>query len=279
MKKILLTAILFISCSITNKITQQQLNNILDNTITSLYQEKDLELGKYAILSNLKLLEGLSITYKDNDLYNTLLSQAYFSYSIGFIEDYDKKRAVEFYIKGRKFAEKVFKIDLDHISIDSLKQFLDNVPKEKLPAVFWAAFNWSAQIFLQVDKPESYANLAKVQLLMNFVKENNDKYFYGACYVFWGSYYSTLPPMFGGDYNQSKEYFQKAFDISGGNILLFYYYYMKTYCINTMDEDEFENTYKKIINFDLSKFPEQRLANVIAIKKSQLLYKQKDDIF
>lgn len=271
--------LLVISCGFPSKIARQEIDRILDGAVYALYEEDNLQMAEYAISADIKLLEGLIRAYPLFPNYKILASQALCSYALGYVEDQDTLAAIGLYQKGRNLAGQALQIDLENISMDSLQIKLDHVESWMVPAMFWAAFNWSAEIFLRITDPEATINLPKIKFMMEKVTAMNENYFYGAAHIFWGSYYSMLPEMAGGSIQKSQNHFNKAFEISQRRFLLIHYFYLKQYCLTILEEDLFDQVVSEALNFQLNVLPEQKLANAIAIKKIKRLNLLKSDFF
>jgi len=200
MKKTIFITMLFvfIHCGVVSKLTEKQICGIVDNAVIALYEESNLTIARSAIESDIKLLEGLTKTYENNKRLGALLSQAYCAYSLGFVEDYQKEEGIAIYRRGRKEAEKILGIHLDEITSEELKIKLNSFKPSRIDGVFWAAFNWSLELFLSLDDPSAIMNLSKIKILMDWVTEKNSRYYFGAPYIFWGAYFAILPPAIGG---------------------------------------------------------------------------------
>jgi hypothetical protein len=76
---------------------------IVDGGIISLFEEDDYLFAKDAMAGQLKLLEGFLVTDPENEDLLTNASMGFAAYALGFVEDYDKKRASKFYVRAQKY--------------------------------------------------------------------------------------------------------------------------------------------------------------------------------
>ncbi len=270
---------LFISCGIPSRLAKKEIDSIMRGTVTALFEESDAVLAEAALPTGLKLIEGLLYSYPGDINYAILGSQAYCSYSLGYVENRDTLRAIALYHKGMEIAEKILGYDPAQLSPETLNNYVKNTPKEKLPLLFWYAFNWSCAINLQISEPSAAMALTPITIMMDQITLTIPDYYYYSVHIFWGAYYAMLPPLAGGDIEKSRLHFETAFNGNHRNFLLTHYYFLKYYCLTTMDEELFDKTVAEVMAFPLDRYPEFRLANQIAIDRIRDLIKQKENYF
>jgi len=299
--KILITLIglLIAGCSMT-RMAANQTTSILVRAMPAYERETNLEFAEQAIVSNLKLLEGLLEVTPDKAELLLLASRSYTLYAFGFVEqkieiadkqnniaEKDKliSQAVDFYERGRKYSLKllsqshktfamVLEQDLEILSIE-LKSF----KKKQVPALFWTAYAWGNIINLQQTEPARLAQLPKVELIMRRVLELDENYFFGGAHLFYGAYYGSRPKMLGGDAEKAKKHLQRAIEISNGKYLMAKVLFAKYYAVPAQDRELFESTLQEIISAPPDLFPEQGLANQIAKRDAKRWLGYADELF
>lgn len=107
-----------IGCSMT-RMAANQTTAIIIKAAPAFDRENDVELAEQAILSNLKMLEGLLEVIPDNPDLLLITSSSFSSYAFGFVEQkieiadhnyqYEEKeklveRAVDFYGRGKNYG-------------------------------------------------------------------------------------------------------------------------------------------------------------------------------
>jgi hypothetical protein len=278
-----LTVVLFSSCSM-NKLVIRQSSRLLDYGVLALYEETDLKVAEQALASNIILLEGMVKGDPDNPKLVLLTTQALTGYALGFAEDATPERAKVFYLRARDLGmtilkkQRQFSQALDG-SLENLQLAMLNFGKEDVPLLFWTGFAWAGWINLSLDDPQSFADLPKVQVIMQRVMDMDESYFHGATLLFFGSVWGVRPKMFGGDPERAREFFEKNLQLTHGNFLLSYIYYAKFYAIKTLDEELFDRLIDKVVTTPLDVLPEYRLLNVMAKEKAKDLLSKKVDIF
>jgi hypothetical protein len=280
---ILQLVFLFTSCAIQSFVLPQ-IYPILENNSMALFEEADYEIAKQALPANLKILDGLIKSAPQDKKLLLLAAQGYAGYALGFVEDTEPKRAANFYLRARNYAlrafedEKAFRnaLSKDNIFFDAHVQSLE---QDELAALFWTAFSWAGYINLTITKPSSIAALTRVEMMMDRVKALNDRFFFGAVYLFYGSVWGMKPKILGGDPEKALENFNKTIAISGEHFLLAQLYKAKYYAAKTLDEDKFKNYMKIIETTPAESIPQAALLNAIAKKKAKRLKDRAEDIF
>ncbi|MBM4167096.1 MAG: hypothetical protein FJ218_09310 [Ignavibacteria bacterium] len=274
----------FISgCSLTTFVSYS-VSGFIENTFIAVNEESDLKIAETSILSNLKLLDGLLKSTPDNEQYLLLASQGYAGYALGFVEDEEPQRAKDLYLRAKNYAQKIlrkkksFHHELDG-SVEDFQTALHQSTNDDVPAIFWTALNWGSYVYLDLANPDAIASLSKIEAMMKFVAEKDSAYYFSGANFFLGALYGSRPAILGGDMNKSKQYFETALRINGGKFLLTQIYYAKYYCVQTQNQELFEQLLSTVENASLDIFPEQKLTNAIAKKKAILLRNKINDLF
>jgi hypothetical protein len=261
----------------------RSMDSVFDNAVASIMSESDLRLAEPAIAGNLKLLEGLSASDPTNIKFLLLACQGYASYALAFADD-NPERASLFYARAEQYGkralaqrgipEKVF-----HAEPSAMQQALTRLGAADVPLVFWATNAWANRVYLQLEDPNAIADLPTVNAMMQWVKDREPTYFYGGPYLYFGTYFASLPPLLGGKPELAKENFERAVDASQGKFLFAYLMYAKTYAVETQDEALFQELLNRVVSSSVDVLPAQRLANAVAIKRARELLAGKDQYF
>lgn len=284
-----LIAIFSLACSI-RKFAVRQVVEVMEESRRVFEGEIDLELARSSLSGNLKLLEALLEQDVDNLKLRLFLTQAYSGYTLAFVEDEaeekdsqeERKRAQRFYARAKNFLlpwveQKLGKIK--ELPLSELQKNLQNLGKEDVPFLFWYAFSWGSEINLSREELANFADLPKLELLMQRVKELDEAYYFGGVYLFEGIYYGSRGEILGGNLERAKKAFEKALFYSQGKFLMSYYYKAATYCVFAQDISCFVENVNYVLNAPEDIFPEQGLANALAKKKATRLWQKKDELF
>ncbi len=282
------------------KLAARQTTAVMLQAVPTYDRESDLELAEQASASNLKMMEGLlEVTPEDADLL-LLTSSSFTRYAFGFIEeqveiadeqfDFDTKtaqvkRAVDFYERGKRYGMRWIALrrarfhSLVDQDLDTLAEAMQEFTLEDVPGLFWTAYAWGSIISLQQNDPDRLAELSKVELMMERVRELDETYFFGGPHLFYGAFYGTRSEMLGGDPARAKKHLERAIEITEGRFLMARYLLAKGYCVQAQDRELFESTLREIIAAPPDLYPEQRMANEIAKRRAGRLLDRIDDLF
>ncbi len=276
-------SLFFISCS-TKSIIVSSLGGFLDDAFVAVNEESDLSIAEASIASNLKLLDAMLKTKPNDEHLLLLASQGYAGFALGFVEDENKERAKELYLRSKNYAQKIllqqesFRKGFEG-TVEELQSALKTSPKENIPAIFWTALSWGSSAQLDLTNPDAIAAIPKIEMMMKFVAENDSAYYFSGANFFLGALYGSRAKMFGGDPEKSQQYFEKALRINEGKFLLTQIYYAKYYCVQTQNQELFEQLLTTVDNTSLDISPEQKLTNAIAKKKAKLLREKISELF
>lgn len=269
-------------CSI-QKLALRSIDGIFDGAMSAIMEEEDLTLAEQSIGGDLKLIDGLLKSDPENPKLLLLACQGYTSYSLAFAED-SLERARMFYIRAQKYGmrglmlrglpDSVFRSDPA-----AMRQSLTALSKDDVPLVFWTANAWGSAVNLQRDNPEAIASLPTVNVMMQWVRQHDSTFYYGGPLLYFGTYYGSLPAMFGGDTTLSRLYFDRAIAAAGGRFLMTYVFYAKSYAVQTQDETLFKQLLAHVIETPLEVLPDQRLANAVAKIHARQLLARSTELF
>lgn len=257
---------------------------LVDEGFEAFTEESDLLFAEQALPGNVKLLEVLLKNDPTNTRLLRLASEGYSSYSLAFVEDTDRERALEFYRRGKEYAFRILREDGDFARaldgpLDGLKRFLETRTRSDVPAVFWAAFGWGSSISLNLTSPDAIADLPKAEALMDFVARQDSAYYFGGADVFLGTLYGSRPRMLGGNAAKARSHFERALRINRGEFLMTYVYYARSVAVQTQDEALFDELLRKVQQASPDILPRARLANQAAKRKAATLLAKKQDLF
>lgn len=262
----------------------KSMDPIMDDMRTAVNRSTDIDLVKDAIPASLVQLDGFIVAAPSDKL---ILrgAEAYFGYANAFVEDVDKARAGLLYLKSREYALRVLTGSSPEFAgaLDgpepAFREILRGFGSGDVPALFWAANSWLAWIGVNPNDPQALMDLPKVVGMLERVVELDEKFYFGSAHAALGSYYASLPKMFGDKKELARQHFEKAFDISGGRLLFMYYLYAKFYAYSIQDRDLFVKTLETIIATPSEKYPDMAFANEVAKRKARYLLDNIDNYF
>jgi hypothetical protein len=257
---------------------------IMESGVAAMNRETDLELAKAAIPANLKLLEGLLYELPRDPGLRIRAAQGFYGYTFGFVEDDDPLRASQFYRRGLNHALVALdalglKGDALNMTPDELNSALAGLPRDAVPALFWAGSNWAKWIDMNRNEPARVAELGKVAALMRKSLELDETYYFGGANLFFGIFYGSLPRMFGGDFNKAEQHFEKVKAVTQGKLLAVDVLYAQFLSRQRGDRKQFHDKLTAVVDAPPDLYPEMALANAIAQRKAKILLKREEEWF
>jgi len=266
---ILFSALTFIySCSL-EKIAVKKTSNIIENGITLIYSDKNVDYIKNSLSSNLKLMEIL-YRHSPNPVLLKNLTMGFCGYSFAFYDDLKFERD-DFYLKGIKYSD-------EYIVRNKLKEKNKLKPIE-FDILFWNLFCKSSYIDSNRDDINALYYLNEIEETANKLYSINPNYFYNSLSTILASLYASKPKLAGGDPEKSKKLFEEAINSENGRKLLInHLFYAKTYSILMLDEELFDKLIDIILSYRNDN-DELAFFNQIAKIKAHKLKEKKNEIF
>lgn len=277
-----LISTLLSACSMDQMLVRASIP-LIEGGVQALNQESDLKLAEDSIPTNLEMLEGMIRIDPDNETLRVYAAQAYYGLSYGFNEDNRPSRAINFYLRGLKHGLHALAINghrnIKNGSMEELETVLKNTDKDDVDTLFWTASNWAKWIDQNRDKPESLIQLPKPTAMMQRVLELDDTFYYGGAHIYFGVFYGSRAPMFGGNFKKSEFHFNRAREITKNQLLIADLLQAQYLSRQKMDRKDFHNRLTKITEAPEDLYPEATLLNQIAKRKAKLMLKEEDKWF
>ncbi|MBD3163149.1 MAG: hypothetical protein GF346_11920 [Candidatus Eisenbacteria bacterium] len=255
---------------------------VIEQTVETLYRDRDVETIGEGIPGNLLLLRGLCESDPGNEDLWTLTTQLTFYYAVGYVEDRDPERAVllyeEGYRHGRRALERKDWFTPD-APLDRFEEGLAEADEDDVPLLFWTLANWTKWISLKLDEPAVVAQLPAAEAALERTLALDPGYFLGMPHLMRGTLEATKPVLMGGDPEEARSHFERAFEISGGKLLIFHVFYAQYYWRSRLDEEQFVGTLERVLQAEEGILPEYRLLNEVARRKAQRLMERRDELF
>jgi len=263
------------SCSF-NRVIVNAAGGFMEDGINVIYTEDDLEIAQQFLANNLKMIELLLNKDPDNPEMNLIASQGFGAYAMAFVEDENPQRAARLYQRGLNYALKALpgKKSFDTtIKPKDLETLLRDYTKAEVPALFWVGYNWGSLVLQNLDNPRMLVNLSKVEMIMNRVLELDESYNFGGVHLFYGNFYSARPPLLGGNPELGLKHFERNLELTGGSFYMTRYFMARYYAVQVQDRGLFDSLTQEIIDLNIDTYPEIRLMNRLAKKKTEILLK------
>ena len=256
--------------------------SLFGSLATSLYQQKDIKLVEDGAPAYLLLVEALiNNNTQDKALLRTGI-QLFTAYSVAFVSDTDRKKIFNQKTKDLGLAilrtYPKFK-DLEKKPFDIYKTWVNDLNKNDVGDVFWAADAWILWIISNTDSIEALMDLPKAKVIIDKIYSLDDSYYFGAPHLFYGLFYSLIPESIGGDKKKAKEEFDKALKYSDEKLLTTKVTYAEFYLKAIYDKENFKKVLNEVIKADVDAYPEIRLINLFAQKHAKEMLEKIDEFF
>ena len=279
----LLSALFLASCIPGKKLTVAATATLLEEVAKSAYQQSDLKMVREGMPAYLMLMDGMVEAVPDNEQLLINASQAYSSFASAFVEEKDQEYALWLYSKARMYAIRALIArglpDPLQANVDALAKNLNDLRKNDVPYLFWAAASWGNWIRLNLNSMEAVAELPKVELMMKKSLELDEGYYYGGPHLFMGIWFASRPAVAGGDLKIAQQHFRKALEFGQGKFLMAYVYYANYYARPARDKNLFTSTLQTVLDTPANISPELTLFNTVAKQKARDLLKHEEEYF
>jgi hypothetical protein len=279
---ILISSLLFSACSMDQTLVRASIP-MIEGGVEALNHETDLELAEDSIPANLNMLQGMIKIDPQNTTLHTYAAQAFYGLAYGFNEDTLPERASDFYVRGMKHGIQALELNGASNLLDStladFNQQVSKMGKKDVPAMFWASSCLAKWIDMHRDDPVAISQLARATALMQRVIELDETFYFGGPHMYFGVYYGSRAPSIGGDYDKSREHFDRARQATNGKLLIADLLQAQFLARQMLDREQFHKLLTGIVNAPDDLMPELALQNQIAKRKAGLLLKKEEEWF
>lgn len=246
--------------------------------------ESDPELARLAIPAQLKMLEGFLKSDPDNLELQRLLAEGYCSYSFAFLEDVDKKRAGNWYLRGKNYAMRALQSltgnsKFSKGNLTTWKNNLKKLDSRSLPDLYWLTQCWGGWLTVNLHNPFAFADISMIEPALEKVLALDSNFYYAGAHRGLGVFYGCRTKILGGNPEKAKENFEKSLSLTQGKFLMNSFLFAKTYAVQNQDRDLFERLLNEILDAPDDLLQEERLANEVAKLKAKALLESVDDLF
>lgn len=193
------------------------------------------------------------------------------------------QRAKNLYLRGRNILldgldrkYPGFRAKLDG---RKFKEATDMAQAEDIELLYWAGAGWMGAFAIDPFDMKLGITLPGAEALMKRVLEINPNYGAGSIHDFYVLYYGSMPDYMGGSYEKARKHFKMAVEASGGKSTSPYLSLATTVSVQDQNREEFIRLLKKVLEIDPDSDPENRLLNILNLRKARWLMEHIDDFF
>ena len=253
-------------------------NTLIEPTVANLQKQTDLDLVCEGSPAYLLMIDSLIASDPESRNLLRVGSQAYSGYlaamtECGLPEERIDAVAQKSRLYGTTLIAQMLPIALGTDAVEFEKR-LAGLRSSQVPDLFWGTLAWLGWIQAEQGAPAAMADLATVEKIMARLLELDESYQMGSPHLFFGAYYATRPPMFGGDPEKSAQHFEKALAISHHRFLMVQATYAETLARQLFDRELHDRLLQEVMDFPIGNAPDQALSNQIAKRRAQRLLEE-----
>ncbi len=257
---------------------------LVNNGAKVMNRETDLALARAAAPAQLELIRSPIAQLPDNSDLRLRAAQGFYGYAYSFVENKNPARASALYRRAFNdariaLAQDGLRGDLTMMSEANLTRALRHLHRHAVPALFWTAMCWAKWINMNRDSPALLAEMGNAVALMRRAESLDGNYYYGGAHLFFGAYYSSLPPFAGGNLSKAAQEFVKARAATSGKLLLVDVLEAQYLERQTLNRKTFHAPLIHVLKAPSDLFPQMALANAVAKEKAKRLLAHEEDWF
>lgn len=282
-------------CSI-KRLAVNKLGDALAGSGTTFSSDNDPELIKDAVPFSLKLMESLLAESPKHRGLLAATASGFTQYAYAFVQqeadelrstDLERSRelqgrAKKLYLRARDYGLRGLATrhrDFADALVEKPQAAVATLTKADVPLVYWTAAAWVAAI--ASDKTDSMliSDLPKIDALLERALALNEAFDRGALPSLMITFETVRQGVEGDAYERARKQFQRAVELSGGQLAGPYVSLAESVCIPTEQREEFLKLLDQALAVNTDAAPELRLANLIMQDRARWLKKHVDDYF
>ena len=258
-------------------------------------KDDDPELVRDAVPFALKTIESLiEASPKNKDLLQaacsgfTQYAYAFIQQEADFIEAQDlgratamRQRAKKLYLRARDYGMRALEVDVPGFG-DRLRRNTDAVlaklTKKHVALLYYTGASWAAAFAVDVTDSSLSVEQTLFEKMLRRALALDETYELGSLHEFfisWEAGHSTA----GGSMASAREHFERAKRLADGKRVSLFVSLAESVSVSEQKKDEFEKLLNEALAVDITKAPDQKLANIIAQRRAKWLLSRIDELF
>ncbi len=286
---------LIASCSV-NKLAVNSLADALSEGNTGVYaSDDDPELIGEALPFALKTMESLLEATPRHKKLLIATASGFVKYAHAYVlrpadamesinlqaAREQRVRAQHLFLRARNYGLRALEITYPSISDSLLKNPVSAVArfrKEDVEAIYWTGIAWGSAISVGKNDMALVGNFPIVKAMMERVLQLDESWGEGAIHEFFIILSAGKSESEGGA-KEANRHYARAMELNGGRSISPHVILAESVCIQKQDRTQFKELLNKTLEFDVDRYPENRLANIFAQRKARMLMMNIDNLF
>ncbi len=281
---LLLLAITSLGCSaFINRQAATSTYRILEKSMEAARRQPDLELARDAMPGGLMQLEAFSLAYPDHQGFRTLHTETFCQYVVAFVfDDWEDAKLGGRDAEVERLAtrlgpllERCIEINVDRLPAawrtarakgpDAVIARLPGASREHVPALLWIAT--ASSVRLAINPLRHFSELSAIQAVLARCSELAPGFHDADAELLLATLVAARSQVFGGD-DGSKQ-FARARELAGEGALIVDVMSARGTAVARKDRPALEATLARVIATDVSRWPDRRLSNELALRKAR----------
>ncbi len=257
-------------------------NGFANALSSGILNQNDLETVRDGAPAYLLLVDGFIVENPNNQALLLAGAELYSSYAGAFVDDPERSRRLA--QRGREYGERALCLHSETLCAAAGRPHadfvtaLEAVKPGDLRVLYGFAASWATWIQLNQGDWNAIAEIPKVEAAMRAVVDTDPQFRAGWPYLYLGVVTSQLPPAFGGQPEQGREYFEIALDKSERRNLMVHVMFAQEYARLVFDQE----LHDLLLDEVLGAPSEQRnltLINTLAKERAARLLRESNEYF
>lgn len=283
-------------CSVRSMAVNSMADALSEGGASVYAKDDDPELVGDALPFSLKMMETVLESTPRHKKLLVATSSAFVQYTHAYVllpvdagqtkdithERERKLRAKKLFLRARAYGLRALDVNYASVS-DSLlhnrNYVVQKFNKDDVPAIYWTAAAWGSAISVAKTDMTLVASYPAMVALIRRALELDESWQQGALHEFMIALSMSIPESEGGGAATAEKHFARAMELNGGRSVSSKVFFAESVCIAKQDRARFNSLLKEVLEFDADRYPENRLANIIAQRKALGLMADIDNLF
>ena len=283
------------ACSV-DKLAARAFANALASSGDVYASDEDPELVAEALPFALKTMESLLVELPEHQGLLLASCSGFTQYAQAFVAepaDYleaedleaaraERERAARLFVRARAYCLRAIATEHPRLA-EGLRAGsvggLEQTGVDDVPLLYWTGATWAAAINVARSDLDLVADLHVANALLERALELDPDWQRGAIYDVLIAVEAARAPASGGSLDEARSYYERALELSQGHRLGIHVTLAESIAVKRQDYREFRRALERVLAFELSAAPDNRLANTLARRRARWLLQRSSDLF